>query len=216
MSGKKLFKNISRILVAVLIISMVIIPQTGCGDKEPVTGSDEYLDTQCDITVYGYGEKEAQEIITGAFGVIADYEALLSKTVEGSDVDRINSAAGEAVEVSDDTAEAISMGLEMGKMSDGNFDITVGRLTDIWDFKAEDPQVPSDEDIKAAAETADYRQVKLKGNKVSLESDQAKIDLGGIAKGYIADRVTEYLEGQGVESAIINLGGNVCSGDGQR
>ena len=68
------------------MLSLLIISQTGCGNKEAVTGSDEYLDTVCEITLYGCDEDEAQEIITGGFRVIADNEALLSKTVEGSDV----------------------------------------------------------------------------------------------------------------------------------
>lgn len=203
--------KISRIIVIAVIFSVLIIPQTGCGNKEPVTGSDEYLDTRCEITVYGFDSSEAEEIITGGFSVISNLEGVLSKTVKGSDVDRINSASGEKISVSEDAAETISTGLEIGALSGGNFDITIGRFTDLWDFKSESPEVPSEELLREAAGTVDYRQVQLKGTEVSLKRDGAKMDLGGIAKGYIADRVAEYLEEQGVESAIINLGGNVVA-----
>ncbi|MCQ2547198.1 MAG: FAD:protein FMN transferase [Clostridia bacterium] len=211
MRRKNLLGKCSKILVAILLVSLVIIPQTGCGDKEPVSGTDEYLDTECTISVYGMKEKEAQEIITGAFGEIARYESLLSKTVEGSDVDRVNMAGGKTVKVSEDTAKAINMGLETGKLSGGDFDITVGRLTDLWDFKAAEPEVPSEEDIDEAVTTVEYGKVGVKGNEVTLEDSEAKLELGGIAKGYIADRITEYLEDNGVSSAIINLGGNVVT-----
>ncbi|MCI7146410.1 MAG: FAD:protein FMN transferase [Clostridiales bacterium] len=198
-------------IVLTIMLSLLIISQTGCGNKEAVTGSDEYLDTVCEITLYGCDEDEAQEIITGGFRVIADNEALLSKTVEGSDVDRINDSGGKAVKVSDITAETIATGLEVGELSGGDFDITIGRLTDLWDFKSENPEVPSETDIRAAAETVDYRQVDLSGNRVRLNKDGSEMDLGGIAKGYIADLVTEYLEKEGVESGIVNLGGNVVA-----
>lgn len=198
-------------IVLTIMLSLLIISQTGCGNKEAVTGSDEYLDTVCEITLYGCDEDEAQEIITGGFRVIADNEALLSKTVEGSDVDRINDLGGKAVKVSDITAETIATGLEVGELSGGDFDITIGRLTDLWDFKSENPEVPSETDIRAAAETVDYRQVDLSGNRVRLNKDSSEMDLGGIAKGYIADLVTEYLEKEGVESGIVNLGGNVVA-----
>lgn len=198
-------------IVLTIMLSLLIISQTGCGNKEAVTGSDEYLDTACEITLYGCDGDEAQEIITGGFRVIADNEALLSKTVEGSDVDRINDSGGKAVKVSDITAETIATGLEVGELSGGDFDITIGRLTDLWDFKSENPEVPSETDIRAAAETVDYRQVDLSGNRVRLNKDGSEMDLGGIAKGYIADLVTEYLEKEGVESGIVNLGGNVVA-----
>lgn len=71
--------------------------------------------------------------------------------------------------------------------------------------------MPSETDIRAAAETVDYRQVDLSGNRVRLNKDGSEMDLGGIAKGYIADLVTEYLEKEGVESGIVNLGGNVVA-----
>ena len=84
-------------------------------------------------------------------------------------------------------------------------------MTELWDFKSDDPKLPQQQEIDKALETVGYENVKLtEGDTVTLADPDAEIDLGGIAKGYIADRVTEYLEQQGVEKAIINLGGNVC------
>lgn len=131
--------------------------------------------------------------------------------MKGSDVYKINSAGGKAVKVSDDTIKVIKLSLEMSKDSGGKFDITVGRITDLWDFKSKHPKVPSDAKLQAAVATVDYKQVKIKGNKVSLGNAETKIDLGAVAKGYIADRITDYLKDEGVEQAIINLGGNVVA-----
>lgn len=211
MSRKNTFKKTWRIIAVTLILSILIIPQTGCGNKEPVSGTYECLDTSCEITVYGFDRAEGEKIITEGFKLISDNEALLSKTVRGSDVDRINSAAGKKVKVSEATENTIAVGLEMGEISGGNFDITIGSLTDLWDFKASNPIVPSEAELRQACRKVDYRQVHLEGNNVSLSGSSARLDLGGIAKGYIADRLTEYLEQNGVKSGIINLGGNVVA-----
>ncbi len=81
-------------------------------------------------------EKEADEILKEAFDVVRKYENMFSRTIEGSDIYRINNAGGEAVEVSDETVEVIRQGIAMGDLSGGRFDITVGRLTDMWNFTA--------------------------------------------------------------------------------
>ena len=210
-SGKKYARNAAKALLAGLILLLTIIPQTGCGSHEPVSGSDVYLDTQCDITVFGMKESEAQEIITGAFGEIASYESHLSRTIEGSDVDRVNHAEGKTVTVDSGTAEAILAGLEAGKYSNGDFDITIGRVTALWDFKSDDPSVPAADEIKEAVATVDYRDVDINNNEVTLKNPRAELDLGGIAKGFVADRTADYLEEQGVTSGIVNLGGNVVA-----
>ena len=161
------------------------------------------------LDVLGMDEKEAAPIIDKAFSEISGYENALSRTVEGSDVDRINQAADKDVRVGEDTLELIREGMDAGKISDGSFDITIGRLTALWDFNGEDPKVPDDEEIQEARKTADYSRIKIQGDRVRLENAEADLDLGGIAKGYIADRVTESLESSGVKSGIVNLGGNV-------
>lgn len=217
---KKLFSSINkhalmRGAALIVIAAFVIITQTGCGNKgsgsEPVTKSDFCLDTSCDISLYDIAGSEGEEILDGAFKEIRKYENILSKTVSGSDVDRINKASGKSVRVSEDTYDVIKLGLEIGKLSGDRFDITVGRLTDLWDFKSDDPKLPKQQDIDAALKTVGLDNVKLTGSDtVTLTDPDTELDLGGIAKGYIADRVTEYLEKQGVERAIINLGGNVC------
>lgn len=210
-SGKRYARGAAKALLAGLILLLTIIPQTGCGNHEPVSGSDVYLDTQCDITVFGMKETKAEEIISGAFEQIAEDESHLSRTIEGSDVDRVNHAKGKPVSVDPRVAEAISAGLDAGDYSDGDFDITIGRVTALWDFKSDDPKVPPADEIKEAVATVDYRDVDINNNEVTLKNPQAELDLGGIAKGFVADRTADYLEAQGVTSGIVNLGGNVVA-----
>ena len=203
-----------RIIAAVLLTAVIIIPQTGCGGKEPVSGSEFCLDTSCEITIYdmeGMSEDKAAGIIDQAFAEIREYENMLSRTVEGSDVYRINHADGKSTEVSAETLDVIRTGLLMAELSGGKFDITVGALTDLWKFTSDNPSVPEDQEIRKALETVGYENITMKGNEVGLSDSETRIDLGGVAKGYIADKTGEYMEAQGVTKAIINLGGNITA-----
>ena len=203
-----------RIRAAVLLTAVIIIPQTGCGGKEPVSGSEFCLDTSCEITIYdmeGMSEDKAAGIIDQAFAELREYENMLSRTVEGSDVYRINHADGKSTEVSAETLDVIRTGLLMAELSGGKFDITVGALTDLWKFTSDNPSVPEDQEIRKALETVGYENITMKGNEVGLSDSETRIDLGGVAKGYIADKTGEYMEAQGVTKAIINLGGNITA-----
>lgn len=196
--------------ILMLVLCMVfIIPQTGCGSEEPVSENQFCLDTICTITVYDMEKEAAQAAISRAFALCEEYESVLSKTIEGSDIYRLNHAQGKPVEVQDETLEVIKKGIRYGQLSDGMFDITIGAVSELWDFSGEDPKVPDEEKLKEAVDTVDFKQIKIDGKKVSLENPKARVDLGGIAKGYIADRVTEQMKADGVQRAVISLGGNI-------
>lgn len=135
------------------------------------------------------------------------FENILSRTIDGSDVDKVNKAGGQPVQVNEETADVISKALEYSKVSDGLFDITIGAVSSLWDFV--EGVKPDDADIKKAIEHVDWHCVQVDGDTITLTDPEAKIDLGGIAKGYIADDLKRMLAEAGVESGLINLGGNV-------
>ncbi|NLF46873.1 MAG: FAD:protein FMN transferase [Clostridiales bacterium] len=204
------FKTKKVPVILALIITFVIL-QAGCGTEEEISDTGFYLDTTCTITLYDINKDEGEKLIKKSFDICKKYEGLMSKTIKGSDIDRINRAEGKAVSASPETIKVIKEGMRMGKLSRGEFDITIGRVTELWDFNSDEAKVPDDEEIKEALETVDYRNIKIEGNNVTLKDPEAKLDLGGIAKGYIADRITKMLVKNGAEKAIINLGGNVVA-----
>lgn len=200
-----------KIFFMIALCAAIIITQTGCGSEEPVSENQFLLNTVCTITVYDMKKAEAQEAIDKAFETCKKYENMLSKTVKDSDVYKINHAGGKPVQVRSETLAVIKKGISFGKLSGGMFDITIGAVSDLWDFTGDHPKVPEKNTLSSAVKTVDYKQIKINGNKVRLENPRAQLDLGGIAKGYIADRVTEVLEADDVEKAIINLGGNIVT-----
>lgn len=216
----KLNKKIIQIAALILVIATMIITQTGCSSEaevSPVSKDNYYLDTTCTLTVYATGEgldkAIANEAIDAAYDLCAGLDKTLSKTVEVSDVSKINSAGGKWVEVSDYTAELLRSGQYYSELSKGSFDITIGRLTDLWDFHAVEPKLPETEKLKDAVKHVDYHKLQLNGNSVRLLDPEARIDLGGIAKGYIGDKMVEVMEKKGVTAGIVNLGGNIiCIG----
>ena len=211
-------KRFAKLGILTLLITALIITQTACSTKPETVSRENYLlDTACNLIVYSTGdtldEDIANKAIDDAYDLCAQLDKTLSKTAEVSDVSKINSAGGQWIEVSDYTRDLINAGLKYSKLSDGRFDITVGRLTDLWDFHAAEPALPEESDIAAAVQHVGYECVEIDGNKVRLTDPEMKIDLGGIAKGYIGDRMADLMIEEGVTSGIVNLGGNIiCIG----
>jgi len=178
---------------------------SGCRSA-PLTAADFLLDTYVSVTLYEGG---TEAILQDSLDLCRSYDDRFSKTKPDSDISRINQAKGAPVTVSEDTADLLSIALDIGQRSKGRLDITIGAASALWNFKSETPTLPEQEALRAAAETVDYRQVVLKNNTVTLLNPEARLDLGAVAKGYIADRMADFLRGEGVTSGIINLGGNV-------
>lgn len=180
---------------------------------EPISRSDFLLNTFITITLY---DCEEEEILDGAVDLCREYEERFSKTISSSEIYRINHRAeGEdRFQLSEETAKLIAEGLYYSELSDGAYDLTIEPLSTLWNFSGGRTTVPPREEIEAAAARVDWRRLRLEGNCLTLLTPDVTLDLGSIAKGYIADRIKEYLLAQGVESATINLGGNVlCVGE---
>ena len=189
----------------VLLCLLALVLLLGCRGQTAHSAAGFACDTVVTITAYA-----PQDVIDGTLTVCAEYERLLSKTIEGSDIWNLNHAGGEPVEVYPETAALLRLAAEIGENSEGAFDVTIAPLSAMWDFTADDPTVPDAGALLTAAARVDYRNIRIEGNTVTLLNG-AEIDLGGIAKGYIADRVAEYLREKGVVGACINMGGNVVT-----
>lgn len=184
---------------------------SGCSSlpkKEDLVYTDTLFDTVIRVEILDPVDKE---VLEGCKKLCRKYDTLFSKTDENSDIVRINTAGGAAVEVSEDTRELIKKGLYYCELSGGLFDITIGSVSSLWDFKAEEPAVPPADAIAGALSHVNYKNVVVQDNTVRLTDPNASLDVGAIAKGYIADRIKEYLIEQDVSHAVINLGGNVLT-----
>lgn len=176
--------------------------------KEPISKTGVCFDTVITIDIY---DSDDISLLEQCFDYCYEFEQIVSRTIETSEIYQVNHANGNPVEVSDVTLELLQKGMEYGELTNGKFDITVAPLSELWDFKNNTGTVPNEQDIKEALSHVNYKNIVIDGNMVSLSDPKASIDLGGIAKGYMADRLKEYLMKEGIESALINLGGNILA-----
>ena len=195
-------------LLAFPALLLCCLMLSSCGRTEPIQQSGFHFDTIITITLYDPSRTEELE---HCFELARLYESYFSTKIEDSDISRINAAAGTPVKVHEETAQLLQKGLYYSKLSNGAFDITIGKLANLWDFHAQTPKIPDAAALTEAAAGVDYRNVIINGNEVTLKNKNAAIDTGGIAKGYIADKMKEYLVSEGVTSGLINLGGNVLA-----
>lgn len=188
------------------LIAFLLLLFCGCRKTQKQYNATQILlDTAVQITLFEGGN---DKILEECFSLCRKYEQLFSTTIPSSDIARINAASGAEVAVDTETAELLRIACDYSKESGGIFDVTVYAAKQLWDFKSETPKLPEKASLEAAVATIDYNNILIKGNTVTV-SGGAQIDLGGIAKGYIADRLREQLESKNV-TAVINLGGNVC------
>ena len=213
--------GLRRFGASLITISLLLSLLNGCGTGSS-TAIQKYgysLDTLITITVYGSEWAYAAE---ECLQMASYYDDLLSTTKEDSEIYQINHSNGEAVKVSEDTMEVLELALEYSELSEGRFDLAIGSLSQLWNISAlaqesdlteEDYRalIPDTASVEEALSHVNYENVILDRNTCRLADSSSLIDLGGIAKGYIADRMKEYLLKEGVTSAILSLGGNVLT-----
>ena len=197
----------ARILsLALCAACLLMLPGCKGARAEKQTAVGFYLDTAVMLTAY----VEDSSVLQDALEECGRYERLLSRTVEGSDVWRINHAEGESVEVSQETLDILDAARQVSELSGGVFDVTIAPASTLWDFTSGAAVLPDAALLAEAVEHVDYRKVETDGGRVTLPGGMM-IDLGGIAKGYIADAVKRYLADRGVESAVLSFGGNIVT-----
>ena len=184
---------------------------TGCASSstEPISRTGFYFDTVIDIKVY---DKTDETLLDECMKMCAHYDNLLSTTKENSDVWNINHAEGKPVKVDPETILLLQKALYYANLTDGRFDPTIGGVSSLWNFSGNTPgPVPDEKKIAEALRHVSYHDIVLdaSADTITLSDPETQLDLGAIAKGYIADQLKKYLKKEGVASAIINLGGNV-------
>ena len=203
---KKKQWEIALIGMMVVIIFFALLNDRS---EKVATQTDFFLDTFVSVTVYG----EEDEILKKPFERIKELDERLTAFDSGSDLWLIKENAGiEPVKVSDDTFKIIEESLEYSKFSQGKFDVTINPLVELW--KIHGPEVrnpPNEDEISIAQSKIDFEKIELDKNQktVYLTETEMSINLGAIAKGYIADEMMKILKEEGASHALINLGGNV-------
>ena len=194
---KKYF--ISAMLSALLFL-------TGCSAEsspEPVQGTFFAMDTMMDFTIYG-----ESGLINQSESLIASLESLVSVTDTGSELYAINQTGSGTL-----TGKASSLmeqALEICRRTDGALDLSIYPIVRAWGFTTGSYQVPDEAEIQALLPLVDYRKIQYDAATGTVTLPEGmEIDLGSVAKGYAGQLAAQMLREHGVQSALLNLGGNV-------
>lgn len=188
--------------------SYLVIPLTS-GEVSPISAcSYDLLHTVTSIQIF---DSTDYTILNECFTVIDYYEKLFSRTLPNSEVYNINHSNKTEFTISDELKEILEISLKYGALTNGALDVSIAPLSSLWDFSSleHNTSAPTKEAIEQALSFVNYENITLKDNQLIFAKQGMQLELGAVAKGYIADKVKEFLLSKGVESAIINLGGNI-------
>ncbi len=168
------------------------------------------------LTAWTTDEPAARAVFARVFAEFERLEGLLSVWREGSDVLRLNAAAGQApVTVHEDTRQVLTAARRLSEATEGTFDITFGALADVWKFDHDqDGRVPTSDEIAARLPLVDYRRVRVDegpGTAV-IERPGMRVHLGGIGKGFAVDRAVAMLRAAGLRDFLVQAGGDMYAG----
>lgn len=200
--NKKSF--IAVILCAVIVFGIVsydfISGRSSCEKTSVAMG------TVVTVKLFGFGAKnDLDKIETEISGL---ENSVLSWRKKGSDVYRINEGAGDEVSVSPDTVKVIGQCIEISDKCSGGFDISIGKVTRLWDFGGDNQRLPSENEIKSVLADVGYKNIKVSGKAVQIKKGQA-LDLGAVGKGFACDKIKDLLAKGRTKSAVVSVGGSL-------
>lgn len=209
---RRTFTSSGRCAVALLAIAACTQPAPSQASDNVTTRSRESMATYVTITIAAPESPAVVAAIEAGLDEVDRLNGVLSEWRDGTDISKVNAAAGKTpVAVGPDAYATVAAGLEIGAASEGAFDVTVGALWGAWDFKWENPKIPTAAELAPRLALIDYRRVQVDANArtIFLDRPGMKLAVGGIAKGYAVDQVSKLLKAKGYPHHLVVIGGEV-------
>lgn len=195
-------------LLSVVMIGLLVL---SCSKLESALETKDFaMGTVITQKIYGLNSKAAA---SEAMDRIRTLEKMLSFYLPDSDISLLNNSAGKGkVRIHQETLFLLTKASEYSRLSDGVFNIMIGPLVKRWKVTSESPDIPSKAEINSLRTLIDYNDLHLFKDDCSARLAQKgqMTDLGGIAKGFAGDEVIKIYKKNGIKSAIIDIGGNIC------
>ena len=176
-----------------------------------VKRSQMLMGTLVFVTSFAADRETANAAASAAFAEIRQLESLLSTWIPTSDLSRLNAAAGRApVRVSAETMDLLKHSLAVAELTGGGFNIALGPAIEAWNISKE-PRIPSDEELARLKPLIDLSALHLDeaGGTAYLAHDGMRVDVGGIGKGFAADRAVDVMRRAGAVAGVIALSGDI-------
>ncbi len=196
-------RDVVNIIILVVVIAFGAISFA----NRTYTFSDTkfLMDTIVDIKIETKN-KNAEFVIDVAFEIINEYEKVLSFYNQDSELWKLNNAITNSMPLDEDLLQIYFLSNQLYQDSDSLYDISIGALSELWDFNK--LHIPSGDSIQKALENVGFDKLTLEGVHLT-KPEGVKINLGSLAKGFIIDKVVEYLASEGIESGFVNAGGDM-------
>ena len=198
-------------LFAFSILAAALILAPSCKDREPYVKESFVMGTAAWITIHGLSDAEAAEAAEEALRELHRVESVMSNWKKESELSRLNRESdGKPYNVSRELYHLLERSIYYSHLTAGAFDITARPLVQLWGFQGGTARLPDGREIEDTMSRVGYGKIMLDGESTSIIMPPGmELDLAGIAKGYGVDRAVALLRKRGVESALVNLGGNI-------
>ncbi len=190
----------------IILVAVIVFGAISFANKTYTFSDAKFLmDTIVDIKIETKN-KDAEFLIDAAFEIINEYEKVLSFYDQESQLWKFNNSITNSMPLDEDLLQIYFLSEQLYRDSDSLYDISIGALSELWDFNK--LHIPSEDSIKTALENVGFEKLTLEGVHLT-KPEGVKINLGSLAKGFIIDKVVEYLASEGIESGFVNAGGDM-------
>ncbi len=196
-------------ILSILLMILCVFPLSSCDTSYPAERGFFAMDTHMTLKLNGKGAQEAANAIeSGA----ESFEQLFSVTITDSDISRLNASPDEAIPVSEATMDILEQSIGLCENLNGYLDISLYPISKLWGFTTEDYRIPKEEEIDRLLPAVGYRNIELDKDLGTVTvKGGAELDLGAVAKGYLADSAQKIFKENGSIGGICNLGGTVVT-----
>lgn len=199
----------SRPLIPIILVLLIALVfwQRQTTEESRLVRTALIMGTLVEIKVYGDDRDLLEQAVTEAIAEMTRLEQLFSTHIPESEISNLSNVG--SMQVSEETADLLSLGQQIARRSQGAFDMCLGKLKMLWDIESQEPQVPDEKSLQQALKGIGPEALQIEGRQVQKQTPGLRIDLGGIAKGFAVDRALEKLRQAGVFSAAVNAGGDI-------
>ena len=203
--------------LAIALILFRISLQISQAERTRFAFVEKQMGADFRIVLYADSEKVAKEGANVAFAEVERLNAILSDYDPESELSRLSdtSGSGQHIALSDDLFSVLDASQKLARQTAGAFDVTIGPCVRLWRIARFRKAFPLTEKLAEVRKAVGFRHLNISHTKQTalLEVPNMVLDLGGIAKGYVADKALMVLRKRGIGSALVDAGGDLALGD---
>lgn len=213
-----LMNRLKLLLLPILIFFQGFSAVTG-QDLNRYTFHSNHMGTQFTIILYSVDNELAEKGAMAVFEFVEEMNRSMSNYIADSELNQLSRLSGskESMIISEPLFEVLAASKEISEQTNGAFDVTIGPLSKAWRMTRmmPKPEIPNQTELSELLQSVGYQYIHMNetDRSVILEREGMELDLGGIAKGYVAEKAMELLHDMGLPIALVDTGGDITLGD---